>query len=472
MSKPTRVHAFTDDALADHDAVALAALIRSGELGLREVETAAIERIRRVDPLLATTAYTAFERPLRSGRSEAPLHGVPTMVKDNTDVDGMPTNYGTDAFHAAPVHRTGRYAQQLMGTGLTVLGKSRTPEFGFNATSEFRSAPPIRNPWNTTRSIGASSGGAAALVATGALPIAHANDGGGSIRIPAAAAGLIGLKPSRGRHRDGELARTMPINIVSEGVLTRTVRDTAAYVAAAELYWRNPRLAPIGLVEGPARRRLRVGLLMESVADAPVDAQTRAAVERTARLLEAQGHTVEPIAMPAAHDFGTDFVTYWTMLAGVVGGMGKIMFDRSFDTTLLDGLTSGLRWQFLRGGWIKAPGALRRLRRAAHTYAKVFDHHELLLSPVLAHVPPPLGHLGPEVAYDELLHRLQRYAAFTPLQNVAGTPALSLPMGMADEGVPIGVQLAAAHGDERTLLEVAFALEEETVWPTLRPAVL
>uniref|UniRef100_A0AAU1ID76 Amidase n=1 Tax=Streptomyces sp. NBC_00180 TaxID=2903632 RepID=A0AAU1ID76_9ACTN len=470
MNKPTRVHAFTDDALADHDAVALAALIRSGELSVQEVEAAAIARIQHVDPFLAATAYTAYATPRRSSNTEAPLYGVPTLVKDNTDVDGMPTNYGTDAFHAKPAARTGRYAQQLMGTGLTVLGKSRTPEFGFNATSEFRSAPPIRNPWNTTRSIGASSGGAAALVATGALPIAHANDGGGSIRIPAAAAGLIGLKPSRGRHRDGELARTMPINIVSEGVLTRTVRDTAAYIAAAEGYWRNPRLAPIGLVEGPARRRLRVGLLLTSVTDAVVDEQTRNAVEHTARLLEAQGHVVEPISMPAADDFGTDFITYWTLLAGVIGGAGRFMFDRSFDTTLLDGLTRGLRRQFTRGGWVKVPGAVRRLRRAAYIYARAFDRHELIVSPVLAHVPPPLGHIGPEVPYDELLNRLQQYIAFTPLQNIAGTPALSLPMGMAEEGVPIGVHLAAAHGDERVLLEVAFALEEQTAWPSLRPS--
>ncbi|EPD91954.1 hypothetical protein HMPREF1486_04913 [Streptomyces sp. HPH0547] len=468
MSRPTRVHAFTDDALADHDAVALAALIRSGELGVEEVEAAAVARIERVEPSLNAVAFAAYDSPRRSRTKKAPLYGVPTFVKDNTDIAGMPTNHGTDAFRAGPARRDGRYAGQFLSTGTTVLGKSRMPEFGLNASTEFRVAAPTRNPWNTERSTGASSGGAAALVAAGALPLAHANDGGGSIRIPAAAAGLIGLKPSRGRHLDGELARTMPLNIISEGVLTRTVRDTAACIAALEDHWRNPRLAPIGLVRGPASRRLRVGLVLESVTGAVVDEQTRAAVEHTAHLLEAQGHVVEPIPVPAAPGLAADFVTYWGMLAGLAGGLGRFAFDRSFDATRLDGLTLGLRKQFTQGGWARLPGVLRRLRRAARIYAAAFDRHELILSPVLAHVTPPLGHLDPAVPFDELMDRLQRYVAFTPLHNITGTPGISLPMGMAREGVPIGVHLSAAYGDERTLLEVAFALEEQTTWPTLR----
>ncbi|MGP3776020.1 amidase [Streptomyces sp. SDT5-1] len=468
MSRPTRVHAFTDDALADHDAVAVAELIRGGELSAEEVEAAAVARIERVDPDLDAVAFKAYDRPRRSRTPQAPLYGVPMLVKDNTDVAGMPTNHGTDAFRAGPARWDGHYAAQLLSCGATVLGKSRMPEFGLNASTEFRTAVPTRNPWNTERSTGASSGGAAALVAAGALPLAHANDGGGSIRIPAAAAGLIGLKPSRGRHLNGEMARTMPLNIISEGVLTRTVRDTAAYVAAVEDHWRNPRLAPIGLVRGPAHRRLRVGMVLESVTGAVVDEQTRAAVEHTARLLEAQGHIVEPVPIPAANSLAEDFITYWGMLAGMAGGLGRFAFDRSFDATRLDGLTLGLRKQFTQGGWARLPGVLRRLRRAARTYAAAFERHELILSPVLAHVTPLLGHLSPTVPFDELMDRLQRYVAFTPLHNITGAPGISLPMGMAREGVPIGVHLSAAYGDERTLLEVAFALEEQTVWPSIQ----
>jgi len=463
-----RVHAFTDDALAEHDAVGLADLIRRRELSAEEVEAAAIARLERVAPALNALAHAAYDAPRRSTRTDAPFFGVPTLVKDNSDVAGMPTNHGTDAFVAAPAATDGRYVTQYLSAGMTVLGKSRLPEFGLNASTEFRVAPPTLNPWHTGHSVGASSGGSAALVAAGAVPIAHANDGGGSIRIPAAAAGLIGLKPSRHRHIDGEEARTLPIKIINEGVLTRSVRDTAAFLAAMEQHWRSPRLAPVGLVEGPARRRLRVGLLLESVTDAVVDAPTRAVVEATARLLEEQGHAVEPIPVPADARFGDDFVIYWGLLAALGGDLGRFVFDRSFDGSRLDGLTQGLRRSFHRGGWARTPGALRRLRRAAQQYAGVFDAHQLVVSPVVANVTPPLGYLSPNVPYPELIDRLRRHVAFTPLQNVTGTPAISLPMGMTESGLPIGVQLSAAYGDERTLLEVAFALEEQVAWPRIQ----
>jgi amidase len=465
-----RVHAFGDDALADYDAVAVADLIRRRELSPREAESAAIARLEKVAPELNAVAHAAYDAPRRATGDErdALFFGVPTLVKDNTDVAGMPTNHGTDAYTAAPAARDGRFATQFLSTGMTVLGKSRMPEFGLNASTEFRLSVPTLNPWNPGYSVGASSGGAAALVAAGALPIAHANDGGGSIRIPAAAAGLVGLKPSRHRHIDGEEARMLPLNIISEGLLTRSVRDTAVFLAALERHWRNPRLPPVGRVEGPARRRLRVGLVLESVTASEVDAPTRAAVERTARLLEDQGHSVFPVRPPVNPRFDDDFVTYWELLATMAGGLGRLAYDRSFDTSLLDGLTSGLWRRYRRGGWTRTPGMFWRLRQAARTYAASFDHHELLLSPVVAHVTPPLGHLSPNVPFDELMRRLRDHVAFTPLQNVTGTPAISLPMGISDNGLPIGVQLAAAYGDERTLLEVAFALEEQAPWPRIQ----
>ncbi len=314
--------------------------------------------------------------------------------------------------------------------------------------------------------MGASSGGAAALVAAGVVPIAHANDGGGSIRIPAAVAGLVGLKPSRHRHVDGEQARHLPINMVSEGVLTRTVRDTAALTAALEDYWRNPALPPIGLVQGPASRRLRVGLVLESVNGAVVDAQTRAAVEKTAALLEKAGHVVEPISVPITEQFASDFLQYWGLLATLAAATGKITFDRSFDARRLDGLTVGLRG-YHRRNLRRTPGAIRRLRATKHAYARMFARHELVLSPVLAHVTPELGYLSPTVPFDELITRLENYVAFTPLNNIAGTPAISLPAALAEQGVPIGVQLSAAYGDERTLIETAFLLEQEQPFPRI-----
>ena len=459
------VSAFGDDALGDHDAVAVAELIRSGELSPSDVVRAAIERAHRVDPRLDAVAFASYDRPLLGPRSGA-LYGVPTFVKDNTDVTAMPTNHGSAAFVARPARRPGRYARQYLGTGMIVLGKSRLPEFGLNAATEFTDAPPTRNPWHSDYSPGGSSGGAAALVASGVVPIAHANDGGGSIRIPAACCGLVGLKPSRGRHIDGESARAVPIKMISEGVVTRSVRDTAAFVAACEDYWRNPTLPPIGLVEGPARRRLRVGLVLDTVTGAVADTYTRAAVESTATVLEKLGHVVEPVETPVGARFADDFVLYWGLLATLAARFGRIAFDRAFDAANLDALTRGLRDHYRRN-LRHTPGMLRRFRRTPSAYARLFTKHELVLSPVLAHVPPRLGHLSPTVPYDVLIDRLRAYVAYTPLNNIAGSPAISLPAGVSPEGVPIGVHVGAAYGDERTLLEVAFALEAERPWPTI-----
>ncbi|NKY87890.1 amidase [Nocardia veterana] len=466
----TSIHAFRDDALAEHDAVALAELVRNGSVSPQELATAAIERARAVDPQLHAVACASYDAPHYHSSSDTALYGVPTFVKDNTDVAGLPTNHGSEAFRARPAAKNGAYADQYLGTGMTLLGKSRLPEFGFNATTEFMTGPPTRNPWDLDRSIGASSGGSAALVAAGVVPIAHANDGGGSIRIPAACGGLVGLKPSRGRHIDGEQARHVPINMISEGVLTRTVRDTAAFVAATENVWRNPKLAPIGEVRGPARRRLRVGLLMHSVTGADVDPPTRAAVEHTATLLEKAGHIVEPIALPVTAQFAVDFVQYWALLADLAVSTGKLILDRSFDASATDGLTRGLRAHHRRN-LHRTPAALRRLRRVPATYARMFARLEVVVSPVLSHTTPPLGHIAPTVPFPELIDRLTRYVSYTPLNNIAGTPAISLPMGRTTEGLPVGVQLSAAHGDERTLIELAYLLEAEQPFPRIRDQV-
>ncbi|WP_445184517.1 amidase [Pseudonocardia sp. Cha107L01] len=344
MTSP--VHAFTDDVLADHDAMALAGLIRSGEISAAEAAKAAVARAQQVDPTLRAVQFAADE--VSQPSTEGPFAGVPTYIKDNTDVRGLPTGHGSAAFVPKPAPRTGPFAAQLLSTGLAVLGKSRLPEFGFNASTEFMSAEPTRNPWHPDYSSGASSGGAAALVAAGVVPIAHANDGGGSIRIPAACCGLVGLKPSRGRHLDGDQARALPINIISEGVVTRSVRDTATFFAAAERYWRNPALPPLGLVQGPAERRLRIGLLTESVGGIRTDAETRAAVEATAAALTGMGHEVEPVALPIDERFIRDFSLYWGLLAFLASAFGKRTFGPSFDPGKLDGLSSGLRRLYRR----------------------------------------------------------------------------------------------------------------------------
>ena len=452
-----RVHAFTDDALGDHDAVALAALVRGGAVSPAELAGAAAERARAVEPRLHGLAHDALDAPRRSDDRDAALFGVPTFIKDNTDVAGMPTNHGSEAFRARAATRDDPYARQFLTCGMSVLGKTRLPEFGFNASTEFMTLDPVHNPWDTEHTVGASSGGSAAYVAAGVVPIAHANDGGGSIRIPAACAGLVGLKPTRHRHVDGAQARLLPINMESEGVVTRTVRDTAAFVAAMENSWRNPELPPIGTVLGPASRRLRVGLVLDSVIGT-VDTETRQAVAATAAVLERMGHVVEPVVLPVTRQFVDDFVQYWSLLADLASTSGRFALDRSFDRSGTDGLTQGLRRQHRRR-LHRTPVALHRLRRIRDDYARMFRQLEVVLSPVVAHTTPRLGHLSPTLDFDTLLERLTTWVAYTPLNNVAGTPAISLPMGTTSTGLPIGVELSAAHGDERTLLELAFALE-------------
>ncbi len=461
------IHAFGDDALGDHDAVALAQLVRDMQVSPDELAAAATARAQRVDPALRAVACQT--QPRHSTDPDAEFFGVPTFIKDNTDVAGLPTTHGSEAFTARPAKKDGAYTTQFLSAGMTLMGKTRMPEFGFNATTEYMTDEPVRNPWHTEYSVGASSGGSAALVAAGVVPIAHANDGGGSIRIPAACAGLVGLKPSRGRHRDGEQVSHLPINMISEGVLTRSVRDTAAYLAACENHWRNPKLAPIGRVRGPAQRTLRVGVLFDSVTGESVDAATRAAVEDTAALLEAAGHVVEPITLPVTAQFADDFVQYWSLLADLAVGTGRLILDRSFDAAKSDGLSLGLRAHHRRN-LHRTPGALLRLRGIAGQYAQMFARHEVVLSPVLSHTTPRIGYLAPTVDFSELIDRLRRYVAYTPLNNIAGTPAISLPLRRSPDGLPIGVQLSGAYGDERTLLELAYLLEAERPFARIQEA--
>ncbi|MGB1408177.1 amidase family protein, partial [Alloalcanivorax venustensis] len=210
-----RLHAFRDDALGDHDATALADLLRRGERSAAQLTDAAIERIQAVNPALNGLALDTFETARRSAdqrlRDGGEFAGVPSLIKDNIDVAGLPTGHGARAVRPRNAAKDSHFARQYLDQGFVLLGKTRLPDFGFSATTEYAGAPATRNPWAPGYSSGASSGGSAALVAAGAVPIAHGNDGGGSIRIPAACCGLVGLKPTRGRLVKSEASRSLPI---------------------------------------------------------------------------------------------------------------------------------------------------------------------------------------------------------------------------------------------------------------------
>ncbi|MFI5425755.1 amidase [Aeromicrobium sp. UC242_57] len=459
--KTTRVHAFGDDALGDLDSVGVAAAIAAGTISAREAAEAAIARAQKVNPALNAIQHPDFDRALAAANRPAAgtFSGVPTFVKDNTDVAGLPSDQGSLAVKSRPAVANAPFTDQFLSAGFTVLGKSTMPEFGFNATTEYATLPPTRNPWNTGYSAGASSGGSAALVASGVVPIAHANDGGGSIRIPAAACGLVGLKPTRGRVVAAAEAAQLPVDIISNGVVTRTVRDTAHFLAATQVHQPAVGLKPLGLVEGPSTRRLRIGLILDSVTGVPTDDDTRKAVLATADMLSSLGHDLIEVELPVDRRFMEDFKHYWGMLAFSTQHFGRKVMSPDFDKTLTDPLTRGLARRFARSMW-RTPLTISGLKRSTKQYRAAFDHVDLIVSPTLAYTTPELGYLSPAVEpFNLMFDRLVQYAAFTPLNNAAGGPAISLPLGRSSADMPVGVHFSADHGDEQTLLELAYELE-------------
>lgn len=456
----TRIHAFTDDVLADLDAVGLAGLVDRREASVPEVVEAAIARAEKVNPDLNALAYIAFDRARAEARAPRGgfFSGVPTFVKDNVDVAGMPTLQGTDAFVGRPARVDGDFARMYLGTGLIPLGKTQLSEFGFSASAEHPRIGAVRNPWHVDHSAGASSSGSAAFVAAGVVPIAHANDGGGSIRIPAAVNGLVGLKPTRGRLAQDKTMRKMPVRIISDGVLTRSVRDTAAFYREAEKIWRNLALPPIGDLTRPGHKRLRVAVVTRSV-DRECSPEVRELTLKTAAFLEELGHQVEYIDPPVPSYFSDDFLLYWSMLAMYLVRTGRVTFGRSFDRTKLDELTLGLD-RHCRRHLHRLPLAVARLKASSLVSARFFQEYDVTLTPTLARETPRVGHLDPTQDYEEIMERLLDWVAFTPLQNATGDPAISLPLATTASGMPLGMQFAAGAGHEATLIELAYELEE------------
>jgi len=464
-----RVHAFGDDALGELDAVGLADAIRAGLVGRAEVIEAAIARTEAVNPALNGLAFEAFQQARETaadGATGAFFAGVPTFIKDNVDVAGQPTMRGSDAWVPRAAVADGEFTRLYLATGPVSLGKTQLSEFGFSAVAEHPRLGPVRNPWNTDHTAGASSSGSGAFVAAGAVPIAHANDGGGSIRIPAACNGLVGLKPSRGRLPLDPDLRRMPVAIVTNGVVTRSVRDTAAFYREAERGWRNPKLAPIGDVVRPGRQRLRIAVLTRSV-QRDCSPEVRELTLKSASVLEELGHRVEHIDQPPVPEtFPDDFVLYWGLLALAMARGGRRAFGDTFDRTRLDGLTLGLARHATRN-LHRLPLAITRLRRVHRHSAKFFATYDAVLTPTLADATPRVGYLAP-TDYQQVIDRLMEWVSYTPLQNVTGEPAISLPLAQSADGMPVGMMLSADLGQESLLLELAYELEEARPWPRIQ----
>lgn len=467
----TRVSAFDfgDDALGDLDAVGLVEALRADKVSASELVEGAIARTEAVNPQLNGLAYEAFEQARRRAKQSRPyggyFDGVPSFIKDNVAVKGWPTMRGTDAWDPRPMPADGAFSRAFLSTGLIPLGKTQMSEFGFSASAEHPRIGPVRNPWNPEHTAGASSSGAAAFVAAGVVPIAHANDGGGSIRIPAACNGLVGLKPTRGRLPLDKDHAQMPLHIVANGVLTRSVRDTAAFLREAERAYRNPKLPPVGDVTGPGKQRLRIAFCTNSIVRA-ASPEMRELTLKTVALLEELGHRVTEIDNPVAARFKDDFLLYWQFLALASVRGGRRMFGPSFDRTKLDNLTLGLDRNAARN-LHKLPMAIARLSASRRVTERLAATHDVLLMPTLTDETPRIGRFDPTACYEQIMDRLLDWVAFTPLQNATGDPSISLPLAESASGLPAGMMFSAVRGREARLLELAYELEEARPWPRI-----
>ena len=461
------VSAFGDDVLGVSDAVAIAARIQAGELRASDAVEAAIARAERVNPALNAIVTPLFDSAREQAKSPRPgvFSGVPTFIKDSDAVAGSPFFFGSRGLPRKPADKSSAFVEQFLSLGVINLGKSSTPEFGLTGTTESLAHGLTHNPWKMGFSTGGSSGGSAALVAAGVVPIAHANDGGGSIRIPASCCGLVGLKPSRGRLIEIEGSKLLPVRLLHQGMLSRTVRDTAAFYHAAERYYRNPRLPEIGLVTRPGRR-LRIGFFSELGENTPAHPECVAAVNEVAMLCEGLGHSVQQVPAPFDEGFHEDFFLLWATIAFVVTRFGKQLIHPDFDRSQVEPFTEGLAQYFLENR-LDLPATVWRLRRFARRYARGFEDYDVLMNPTVGMPPPEHGYIGPDVPFETALERLKWFIPFSPVQNVSGGPAISLPLAQSSGGLPIGVQLASSMGAERTLLELAIELEAAAPWPSL-----
>ncbi len=442
------------------DAVATAERIRAGEFSAREAVVAAIDRANALEPILNAISTETFESALSN--SEAPLQGpfsgVPTFIKGLEDEKGVVNDHGSRAYLGHLASGTEPFVREFQATGFVSLGRSAAPEFGLNATTEPLAHGATRNPWNPARSTGGSSGGAAALVASRVVAIAHGSDAAGSIRIPASHCGIIGLKPTRGRGFEPIVNSKLPVPTLTNGVLTRSVRDTAQFLAVIEERMPSRKLPPIGLVEGPAAQRLSIAVFTDSPLGDEVDGEVRETALESARRCEALGHSIEEISCPYAAQLLHDTWNHISFLAWVLRLQAR--FRPGVDTAKLEPWTQGLAEQW-KTHWWGFIGLARRMRAARHVSARLFERYDMLLCPVLAGLPPEIGEFAPDRPFEVTFPSEKQHMPFAPIQNATGDPAISLPMGVSASGLPIGVQFAAAPGREATLLSIALELESD-----------
>ena len=470
MPTPANADPMEDLPLLDLDATAQAALVRSGQATPDDLLDAAIARIERLNPglnALSAEDVEAARKRAHALDTAAPFAGVPTLLKDLLAYPSQPFGLGSRLMQGQVAPAGSPYTEALDAAGLIVLGRTTTSEFGLVGTTEALATGVTRNPWGPSRSTGGSSGGAAAAVASGMVPVAHASDGGGSIRGPSSLCGVFGFKPTRWRTRSAGLPREMPLAaILSEHCISRTVRDSATWLRVTEAEdWETPLPEAKALAASPPAP-LRIGYYrIDAFGNAP-DVAASAALERTVALCRSLGHVVVPVGGPAFDGPKASRAVYDVMAmttAGMVAflapGLAPEAAAASLEpyTLALIAHARGLPPE----RFAEAAGEIAAAGTAAQA---ALDGVDMLLSPTIPFTAFPLGTVSPDCPPETIRRHFERSAAFTAAASLAGWPAMSVPLHWSAEGLPAGSHFAARAGEDALLLRLAFQLEKAAPW--------
>jgi amidase len=450
-------------ALGKLDAHEQARLVRDGELPVEALTEAAILRIDALDPTVRALSHydpalgRAEARALRE--RDGTMRGVPWLPKDSLDYPGMPTTSCSRSRSRKAIQQGFPYVQRMQQAGLVALGKSAMPEFGLLGSTEPLAGPVTRNPWSLKHSPGGSSGGAVAAIAAGLVPLAHGSDGGGSIRLPSSCCGVVGLKPGRDstvRVRSRHLVEDL---LVADSLHSRSVRDVAWGFAAA--HCDSKRAA----VSGPSSRRLRIGVIEHGLRGNQPHADVGRAVASTADLCATLGHKIERTTWPFdGHAFLVSFEDLWSHLAADCVDATRTLLGGGRLEDAIEPWTLGLGLRAERLPMSALERAYQQIARLPLQLNEFFSRFDVVLSAVTSAPPPLLGTYGPMVPTEQLMSTMFDWVAYTPLQNMAGTPAISLPLFQSSEGLPIGSMFAADRAQEDLLLALAFELEAALPW--------